>query len=53
MIFPCGAICQKPFSLDPSRLAKQAAEAKFGQQSQSIDPLRPTKAAVSQSPINA
>ena len=48
-----GAICQKPLSSDPSNLAKQDAEEKWGQQSQSIDPLRLTKAAVSQSPINA
>jgi hypothetical protein len=32
--------------------AKQASESKAGQHSQSIDPSRPTNAAVSQSPIN-
>lgn len=48
-----GATHQKPLSSDPRSLAKQDAEEKWGQQSQSIDPLRPTKAVVSQSPINA
>jgi hypothetical protein len=37
----------------PSSAAKHAEDEKVGQHSQSIDPLRPTSAAVSQSPINA
>jgi hypothetical protein len=37
----------------PSSAAKQAAESKRGQHSQSIEPLRPTSAAVWQSPIRA
>jgi len=46
-----GAIFQRPcFSL-PSSAAKQASESNAGQHSQSIDPSRPTNAAVSQSPI--
>jgi hypothetical protein len=36
----------------PSKAAKQASESNAGQHSQSIEPSRPTKAAVSQSPIN-
>ena len=48
-----GAISQRPcFSL-PRRAAKQASESKAGQHSQSIEPSRPTRAAVSQSPISA
>ena len=37
----------------PSRAAKQASESNRGQHSQSIEPSRPTSAAVSQSPIRA
>jgi hypothetical protein len=37
----------------PSSAAKHAPESKRGQQSQSIDPVRATSAAVSQSPISA
>jgi hypothetical protein len=37
----------------PSRAAKHAAESKQGQHNQSIEPSRPTKAAVLQSPISA
>ena len=40
-----------PFRASPRIAAKQASESKAGQQSQSIDPSRPTRAAVSQSPI--
>jgi hypothetical protein len=36
----------------PTNAAKHASESKAGQHSQSIDPSRPTNAAVSQSPIN-
>ena len=35
----------------PRRAAKHAAESKRGQHNQSIEPSRPTKAAVLQSPI--
>jgi hypothetical protein len=44
---------QRPLRLSPSRDAKQAALSKRGQQSQSIEPLRPTRAEVTQSPISA
>ena len=37
----------------PSNAAKQAAESKRGQQSQSMEPVRDTSAAVSQSPMSA
>ena len=37
----------------PSSAAKQAPESNRGQHSQSIEPSRPTSAAVSQSPISA
>jgi hypothetical protein len=47
-----GAISHRPFPSVPSKAAKQASESKAGQHSQSIDPLRPTSAAVSQSPIS-
>ena len=50
---PAGASSQRPCSGPPSRAAKQAAESKRGQHSQSIEPSRPTSAAVSQSPISA
>jgi hypothetical protein len=43
---------QRPFLWLPSRAAKQASESNAGQHSQSIDPSRPTNAAVSQSPIS-
>jgi hypothetical protein len=48
-----GAIRQWPCSAVPSSAAKQASESKRGQHSQSIEPLRPTSAAVWQSPIRA
>ena len=48
-----GAISQRPLSDFPSRAAKHAAESKRGQHSQSMEPSRPTKAAVLQSPISA
>ena len=48
-----GAICQRPLFAVPSRAAKQAALSKRGQHSQSIEPLRPTRAAVVVSPIRA
>jgi hypothetical protein len=41
-----GAISQRPLSVFPSRAAKRAAESKRGQHSQSIEPSRPTRAAV-------
>ena len=41
-----------PVLLGAEKAAKQASESKAGQHSQSIDPLRPTSAAVSQSPIS-
>jgi hypothetical protein len=44
---------QRPWSDVPSSAAKHASESNRGQQSQSIDPSRPTSAAVSQSPISA
>ena len=47
----CGAICHRPFFGSPSSAAKQLSESNRGRQSQSIDPFRPTRAAVSQSPI--
>ena len=49
---PAGAISQRPCLEVPSNAAKQASESKAGQHSQSIDPSRPTRAAVSQSPIS-
>jgi hypothetical protein len=42
-----------PLSASPSSAAKQAAESKRGQHNQSIEPSRPTKAAVLQSPMSA
>jgi hypothetical protein len=48
-----GAISQRPFLCVPRSAAKQASESKAGQHSQSIEPLRPTSAAVSPSPISA
>src|SRR5947207_14339041 len=48
-----GVTDQKPLSGLPSRAAKTAPESKRGQHSQSIEPSRPTRAAVSQSPIRA
>ena len=44
---------QRPWSDLPSTAAKQALLSKRGQQSQSMEPLRPTSAAVVQSPIRA
>jgi len=43
---PAGAIVQRPFSAFPSSAAKHAGESKRGQHSQSIDPSRPTSAAL-------
>ena len=48
-----GAIRQWPLFSSPSNAAKQAAESKRGQHNQSIEPLRPTRAAVLQSEISA
>jgi hypothetical protein len=53
MIGCFGAMSQRPLSAVPSSAAKQAGESKRGQHSQSIQPSRPTKAAVRQSPISA
>jgi hypothetical protein len=44
---------QRPFSLCPSRAAKQAGESKRGKQSQSIEPSRATSAAEIMLPISA
>ena len=54
----CGAgsagwMRHRPWSEVPSRAAKQALLSKRGQHSQSMDPLRPTRAALVQSPISA
>jgi hypothetical protein len=46
-----GAISQRPCFGAPRIAAKHASESKAGQHSQSIEPSRPTSAAVSQSPI--
>jgi hypothetical protein len=46
-----GVISQRPCSSDPSKAAKIAPESNRGTQSQSIDPSRPTNAAVSVSPM--
>jgi hypothetical protein len=48
-----GAICQRPLSGSPSSAAKQAAVSISGSHSQSMEPFRPTSAAVSQSPMSA
>ncbi len=48
-----GAMCQRPFSGEPSNAAKQAGLSKRGQHSQSIEPVLLTSAAVWQSPISA
>ena len=48
-----GAMIQRPCSGVPKSDAKQAAESKCGRHSQSIDPSRPTSAAVCMSPIRA
>jgi hypothetical protein len=50
---PAGASLQRPCRSSPSSAAKQAAESKRGRHSQSIDPSRPTSAAVRVSPISA
>jgi hypothetical protein len=47
------SISHRPCSDVPRSAAKHAEESKRGQQSQSIEPARDTRAAVSQSPINA
>jgi hypothetical protein len=46
-------IIHRPCSGSPRRAAKQAAESNRGRHSQSIDPLRPTSAAVAQLLISA
>ena len=51
--FSAGASFQRPFSGEPSRAAKHAPESNRGTHSQSIEPSRPTSAAVRQSPIIA
>jgi hypothetical protein len=48
-----GAIFQRPFSRSPSKAQKQAPESNRGAQNQSIEPSRPTSAAVCMSPIIA
>jgi hypothetical protein len=48
-----GAIRQCPFSSAPSSAAKHEAESNRGKESQSIDPLFATRAAVEPFPINA
>ena len=48
-----GSISQRPWGSSPSSAAKQAPESKRGRQSQSIEPSRPTSAAVCRSPIIA
>jgi hypothetical protein len=48
-----GPRSQRPCSGRPRSAAKQAPESKRGQHNQSIDPVRETSAAVSQSPIMA
>jgi hypothetical protein len=48
-----GAMRHRPFSFVSQQHSKHAAEEKPSQQSESIEPLRPTDVAVSQSPINA
>ena len=50
---PTASISQRPCCGPPRSAAKHAAESKRGQHSQSIDPVRDTRAAVSQSPIIA
>jgi hypothetical protein len=44
---------QRPFDASPSSAQKTALESKRGRHSQSIDPSRPTSAAVPRSPISA
>jgi hypothetical protein len=48
-----GASFQRPWSRTPSRRAKHAGESKQGRQSQSIEPVRETSAALSVSPMSA
>jgi hypothetical protein len=47
------AMSHRPLSASPNSAAKHAAESKRGQHNQSIEPSRPTRAAVLQSPISA
>src|SRR6516162_11001281 len=47
-----GAMLQWPLSGDPNSAAKQAVESNRGKQSQSMDPLRPTRAAVALLPMS-
>ncbi len=48
-----GATFHRPFSGDPRSAAKHAPESNRGTHIQSIEPSRPTRAAVRQSPIIA
>ena len=48
-----GASSQWPFAPSPSSAAKQAGESNRGRHSQSIEPSRPTSAAVCRSPSSA
>ena len=50
---PAGAICQRPLRASPSSAAKHAGESNRGRHSQSIEPSRPTSAAVCVSPMTA
>ena len=49
---PAGAMRQNPFPSSPRIRAKQAPESKRGRHSQSIEPSRPTRAAVWVSPMS-
>ena len=53
LIVPSGVNNHLPFSGVPSSAAKHAGESNLGKDSQSIEPFRPTSAAVSQSPMSA
>jgi len=50
---PAGASCQRPWSAVPRSEANTAPESNRGTHSQSIDPSRPTRAAVWVSPMSA
>ena len=52
LLYPV-AISHRPCDSFPSSAAKHAALSKRGRQSQSIEPSRPTRAAVSQLPMTA
>ena len=49
-VAPAGASSQRPCRSSPSSAEKHEGESKRGRQSQSIDPLRPTRAAACRSP---